>query len=167
MDFQGNQSQEGQEDQGEVKDIEGSPLAVFRSPGPPGLPSGSGLPGNPSSCPNPSSYPYLAACREGSPEIDSNGIGGAAAGPGRTGPGRAGPGTTPHKFPIVWPDPWGSIVPDTPAHSFARTHATQPKSISPLQHPPTSNAGDWFGLAAYQCSGVWNRPVVDTATWDS
>ena len=34
---------ESQEDQGEVKELGGTPLAVIRSPGPPGLPSGSPL----------------------------------------------------------------------------------------------------------------------------
>ena len=34
---------EGQEDQGEVKELGGTPLRLFGSPGPPGLPSGSSL----------------------------------------------------------------------------------------------------------------------------
>ena len=46
MDFWGAQSQkEGQQDQGEVKELGGSPLAVLSSHGLPGLPSGSGPPG--------------------------------------------------------------------------------------------------------------------------
>ena len=67
VDCQGAQSKnEDQEYQAEVKELGGTPLAVLRSPGPPGLPSGHGLPGNPSSCPNPSSYPCVEACLEGS-----------------------------------------------------------------------------------------------------
>ena len=39
----GKSQKEGQEDQGEIKEIGGPPLIVLRSPGPPGLPSGSSL----------------------------------------------------------------------------------------------------------------------------
>ena len=39
----GKSQKEGQEDQGEIKELGGAPLAVLRSPGPPGLPSGSSL----------------------------------------------------------------------------------------------------------------------------
>ena len=50
MDCQRGQSQKegGQEEQGEVKELgeDPLPLDVFRSAGPPGLPSGSALPGN-------------------------------------------------------------------------------------------------------------------------
>ena len=54
MDFGGAQSQkEGEEDQGEVKELGGTALAALRSQGLPDLPSGSGLPGNPSGYPNP------------------------------------------------------------------------------------------------------------------
>ena len=64
-DCQGAQSQkEGQEDQGEIKEL-GGPSAVLRSSGPSGLPSGSALPGSPSSYPNPSNYLYVEACSSG------------------------------------------------------------------------------------------------------
>ena len=39
----GKSQKEGQEDQGEIKELGGTPLAVSGSPGPPGLPSGSSL----------------------------------------------------------------------------------------------------------------------------
>ena len=39
----GKSQKEGQEDQGEVKELGGTPLAVLGSPGPPGLPSGFSL----------------------------------------------------------------------------------------------------------------------------
>ena len=61
MDWPQNQK-EGHEDQGEIKEVGSTPLAVLKSPGPPGLPSGCGLPGKPSSYPNPSSDPYVEAC---------------------------------------------------------------------------------------------------------
>ena len=58
MDWQGDQSQkDGQEDQEEVNELGGSPLAALRSPGPPDSPSGSELLGNPSS------YPSVEACK--------------------------------------------------------------------------------------------------------
>ena len=39
----GKSQKEGQEDQGEVKELGGTPLGLLGSPGPPGLPSGSSL----------------------------------------------------------------------------------------------------------------------------
>ena len=39
----GNSQKEGQEDQGVIEELGGTPLAALRSPGPPGLPSGSSL----------------------------------------------------------------------------------------------------------------------------
>ena len=36
----GKSRKEGHEDQGQAKELGGTPLAVLRSPGPPGLPSG-------------------------------------------------------------------------------------------------------------------------------
>ena len=37
--------------------------------------------------------------------------------------GRAGPGAAHHKIIVVRPGPGGTILPYTPAHSFARTQA--------------------------------------------
>ena len=50
-------------------------------------------------------------------------------------------GTSPTNFQLFDPAPGGTIVPFTPAHSFARTHARtapqpKPKSISRLDTPP-------------------------------
>ena len=57
------------------------------------------------------------------------------------GQGGHGTGTTPTNFQFFGLAPGGTIVPFTPAHSFARTHARtapqpKPKSISRLDTPP-------------------------------
>ena len=63
MDYlEAHRQKEGQEDQGGVKELGGTPLAVLRFSGPPGFPSGPWLTANPSSCPNPSSFPCVEAC---------------------------------------------------------------------------------------------------------
>ena len=78
MDFKVAQSRGGepQEAQDEVKELGGTPLAVSRSLGPPGLPSGSGPPENPSSYRKPSRYCFSWVI---GPKALSEGVGGRSS----------------------------------------------------------------------------------------